>query len=29
MTPFTACIVQTTSGPYDKEGNLNRAFRAM
>lgn len=29
MTPFTACIVQTTSGPYDKEGNLNRAIQAM
>ena len=22
MSPFTACIVQTTSLPYDKQGNL-------
>ncbi len=29
MLSFTACIVQTTSGPYDKQGNLARAFRAM
>ena len=24
MSPFTACIVQTTSLPYDKQGNLDR-----
>lgn len=29
MSPFTACIVQTTSLPYDKQGNLDRALRAM
>lgn len=29
MSVFTACIVQTHSGPYDKEGNLARAIRAM
>lgn len=29
MSVFTACIVQTHSGPYDKEGNLTRAIRAM
>ena len=28
MSPFTACIVQTTSLPYDKQGNLDRALRA-
>lgn len=29
MSPFTACIVQTTSLPYDKEANLRRAMAAM
>ena len=29
MTPFKACIVQTTSLPYDKQANLDRALRAM
>lgn len=29
MTPFKACIVQTTSLPYDKEANLDRALKAM
>lgn len=29
MPPFTACIVQTTSHPYDKTANLQRAFAAM
>ena len=29
MSPFTACIVQTVSHPYDKEGNLRRALLAM
>ena len=29
MPPFTACIVQTTSLPYDKEANLRRAMAAM
>lgn len=29
MTPFTACIVQTTSLPYDKQANLARALEAM
>ncbi len=29
MSVFNACIVQTTSGPYDKEGNLRRALAKM
>lgn len=29
MSPFTACIVQTTSLPYDKPANLARALEAM
>lgn len=29
MTPFKACIVQTTSLPYDKQANLARALQAM
>lgn len=29
MSVFNACIVQTTSGPYDKEGNLRRALSKM
>lgn len=29
MSVFTACIVQTVSGPYDKEGNLRRVLNAM
>lgn len=29
MSPFTACIVQTTSLPYDKQANLTRALTTM
>ena len=29
MTPFKTCIVQTTSLPYDKQANLDRALQAM
>ena len=29
MSVFNACIVQTTSLPYDKEANLNRALAWM
>lgn len=29
MSVFNACIVQTTSLPYDKEGNLRRALTKM
>lgn len=29
MSPFTACIVQTTSLPYDKSANLARALEAI
>ena len=29
MSPFTACIVQTTSLPYDKQANLTRVLTTM
>ena len=29
MPPFTACVVQTPSYPYDKAGNLQRALDTM
>ena len=29
MSVFTACIVQTTPNPFDKDGNLRRALDAM